>query len=132
MRKRLAHLPPALAVTGIALVVCALVGALSTGRDAAVGGALGAALAAVSFAGSSVVLAWTDIVDRRLIMPVGLLTYVMKFALFGALMYAVTTSGWAGSRAVGWGLMVGTLVWATTQAVWVYRSRIPYVDLTES
>jgi hypothetical protein len=132
VRKRLRHLPPALAASAVALVVVAVAAFLLDGIASAAGVAVGVAIVAFSFVASSLVLAWADIVDRNLILPAGLVTYVLKFALFGVVLYAVGQSAWRGSAGIGAGLIAGTLVWATTQAVWVYRSRIPYVDLTES
>ncbi|MDQ1652665.1 MAG: hypothetical protein QOI35_1865 [Cryptosporangiaceae bacterium] len=132
MRKRLRHLPPALAASAVTLVVFAVAAFLLDGLASAAGVAVGVVIVAFSFVASSLVLAWADIVDRNLILPAGLVTYVLKFALFGVVLYAVGQSGWRGSGGIGAGLIAGTLVWATTQAVWVYRSRIPYVDLTES
>ncbi|MDQ1646658.1 MAG: hypothetical protein QOJ50_2842 [Cryptosporangiaceae bacterium] len=132
MRKRLRHLPPALAASAVTLVVFAVAAFLLDGLASAAGVAVGVVIVAFSFVASSLVLAWADIVDRNLILPAGLVTYVLKFALFGVVLYAVGQSEWRGSAGIGAGLIAGTLVWATTQAVWVYRSRIPYVDLTES
>jgi hypothetical protein len=132
VRKRLRHLPPALLAAAAAVAGCALLGGVLGGATDAAGAAAGAGLAAFSFALSSVVLAWADTVNPRLVMPVGLVTYVLKFAAFGVLLAVVADTGWAGMKAVAAGLIAGTVVWATTQAVWVFRSRIPYVDLTES
>ncbi|MCW2501874.1 MAG: hypothetical protein JWO79_158 [Actinomycetia bacterium] len=132
MRKRLRHLPPALAASAVTLVVFAVAAFLLDGLASAAGVAVGVVIVAFSFVASSLVLAWADIVDRKLILPTGLVTYVLKFTLFGVVLVVVSGTGWAGMKGIGAGLIAGTLVWATTQAVWVYRSRIPYVDLTES
>jgi hypothetical protein len=48
------------------------------------------------------------------------------------LLYVVSRSGWDGLKPLGVGVVVGAMAWVTTQAIWVYRSRIPYVDLTIS
>jgi hypothetical protein len=132
MRHRLRHLPVGLGASGVALVLCAVIGTVIGGPVAGVGAAAGVALAAFSFTLSSVVIAWADVVNPRLILPAGLMTYVLKFALFGWLLYVVGRSGWDGLKPLGVGVVVGAMAWVTTQAIWVYRSRIPYVDLTIS
>jgi hypothetical protein len=85
------------------------------------GFAAGVGLAGASFALSALVIAWTDRVDRRLILPVGLLTYVFKIALIGLMVFAIFRQGWAGFTVMLWGVAAGTAVWITTQAVWTYR-----------
>jgi hypothetical protein len=60
------------------------------------------------------------------------MTYVVKFGLFGLLLYVVGRSGWDGIKPLGLGVAAGAMAWVTTQAIWVYRSRIRYVDLTTS
>jgi hypothetical protein len=132
MRHRLRHLPVGLGASGVALVLCAVIGTVVGGPVAGVGAAAGVALAAFSFTLSSVVIAWADVVNPRLILPVGLMTYVVKFGLFGLLLYVVGRSGWDGIKPLGLGVAAGAMAWVTTQAIWVYRSRIHYVDLTTS
>lgn len=85
------------------------------------GFAAGVGLAGVSFALSALVIAWADLVDRRLILPAGLLTYVFKIVLIGFMVFAVSCQGWAGFTAMLWGLGTGTAVWVATQAVWTYQ-----------
>jgi hypothetical protein len=132
MRKRLLHLNPTLRASALVFVLCVAGGALLRGWSGALGAAAGVLLVVFSYTASSVVIAWTDLVARPMILPVGLMTYLLKFTAFGVLLYVVSESQWDGTPAMAVGIIVGTVTWVTTQAVWVYRSRIPYVDLTES
>lgn len=132
MRKRLIHLPPTLIASAITLVVAVLVGLLGGGVVSAAGAAAGVGLVVFSYTLSSVLIAWTDLVNRPMVLPVGLATYLIKFTAFGGLLYVVNESKWDGAVPMAGGIIAGTVVWVTTQAVWVYRSRIPYVDLTEA
>ena len=85
------------------------------------GFAAGVGLAGASFALSALVIAWTDLVDRRLILPVGLLTYAFKIVLIGLVVFEVARQGWAGFTVMLWGVAAGTAAWVGTQAVWTYR-----------
>jgi len=132
MRKRLKHLPILLIVSAAILVVCVLVGGLSGGLTTALGAAAGVALVVFSYGISSLVIAYTDLHMRPMLLPIGLATYLIKFTAFGGVLVAVNESNWDGAVPMAGGIIAGTVGWVTTQAVWVYRSRIPYVDLTES
>jgi hypothetical protein len=114
MRRRLRHLPSGLIASAVLLVV---------------GAAAGVLLVAASYTVSSLVIAWADAVRPALIMPVGLLTYAVKFTLIGILMWVVAGTGWAGLPAMGVGVIAGALGWTTAQAVWTWRARIPYVEI---
>jgi hypothetical protein len=129
MRLRLRHLPVGLAVSAGLLLVGAVVGGLLRGTPGAVGFGVGVLLVAVSFVIGSAVIAWADIVDRRLILPVGLLTYAVKFSALGLVMFAVADSGWAGMVPLGFGIAAGALAWIITQSVWTWKARILYVDV---
>ena len=100
-----------------------LISALTPHLDSAagLGFAGGVGVAAVSFAFSSLVIAWADLVDRRLILPVGLLTYVLKIVTIGLVVFALARHDWPGFEPLLWGIAVGTATWVSTQAVWAYR-----------
>lgn len=132
MRKRLTIVPPALLASALILAVCVVVGALTGGAMVAVGVAAGVGLVVFSYGISSVIIAWTDLVMRPMLLPVALATYLIKFTAFGGLLYVVTESNWDGAIPMAMGIIAGTVGWVTTQAVWMYRSKIPYVDLTET
>ncbi len=132
MRKRLIHLRPTLLTAAVTLLVAGLVGLLTKGAVGLVGAAAGVLLVIASYTVSSLIIAYTDLHVRPMLLPVGLATYVIKFSAFGLLLFVVTESKWDGALPMAGGIIAGTVVWVATQAIWVYRSRFPYVDLTEA
>jgi hypothetical protein len=129
MGKRLRHLPAGLAASAVLLVVGVLVGWLTQGGAQAAGVAAGIGLVAASFSVSSVVIAWADAIRPALVLPVGLVTYAVKFTVIGLVMAAVSGTGWAGLPAMGVGIIVAALGWTIVQAVWTWRARIMYVEI---
>jgi hypothetical protein len=129
MRTRLRHLPSGLIASAVLLVLGAPVAWLAAGGAAAGGVLAGVALVAASYTVSSVIIAWADSIEPRLIMPVGLMTYVVKFAAIGVVMWTIASTGWSGLPAMGIAIIVTALGWTIAQAVWTWRARIPYVDL---
>jgi hypothetical protein len=129
LRPRLRHLPmPLLAMAALA-VVATLVGGLARGGTGALGAAAGVVLVAASYTASSAVLAWADGVNPRLVLPVGLVTYAVKFLLLGLLMLAVAATGWDGLRPMGFAIVAAALTWSVAQAAWTWRAKIPYVEV---
>jgi hypothetical protein len=129
MTTRLRHLPVGLAASGVLLVVAALTGWLTRGGAAAAGAAAGIALVVVSYVISSVSVAWADSVNPRLVLPVGLGTYAVKFILLGFVLVAVSGTGWAGTTAMGLAIIPGVAVWVGTQVWWALRRGVPYVQV---
>jgi len=129
MKRRLRHLPSGLAASAVLLLVATAVGALLRGGAGASGAAAGVGLVAASYTGSSLVIAWADRVNPRLIMPVGVVTYVLKFTAIGFGMAAVAGTGWAGLPAMGVAIIAAVLAWTGAQAWWTWHARIPYVEL---
>ncbi len=129
MRSGLGHLPVALLVSLAVAVLGALIGWLVAGAAAALGLAAGVLLVAVSYVVSTVVVIWADTVNPRLVLPVGMATYVIKFTLLFFLMLAVVGTGWAGTAPMGIGVIIGVFGW--TAALWwsTLRARNPYLDL---
>jgi hypothetical protein len=120
-RWRVAHLP-LLTAASIALLLCAAsVGFLAGGPPGALGAAGGVAITTVSFTMSTLVIAWTDTVRPALLMPLGLLAYVIKYSLLGVILVFVISSGWPGRTALGWGVVAGVLGWTSMQIWWVTR-----------
>jgi hypothetical protein len=120
-RWRVEHLP-FLTAASFALLLCAAsVGFLTGGATAAVGAAAGVAITTLSFTMSTLVIAWADTVRPALLMPLGLLTYVLKYTLLGVITAAVISSGWPGRTAMGWGVVAGVLGWTSVQIWWVAR-----------
>jgi hypothetical protein len=129
MSWRLAHLPVPLALTGGLLVLAAAVGALLQGRVGAAGAAAGVGVVTGSYLVSTLLVAWADSVDPRLVLPVGLTAYAVKFTLIGVVMAAVTARGWAGLEALGAGVVAGVVVWTTSHVWWLLRHQ-PRLDYT--
>ena len=120
-RWRVEHLP-FLTAASVALLLCeASVGFFAGGAQAALGAAGGVAITTVSFTMSTLVIAWADTVRPALLMPLGLLTYVVKYSLLGVILGAVISSDWPGRTAMGWGVAVGVLGWTSVQIWWVAR-----------
>jgi hypothetical protein len=126
MGKRLRHLPSGLIATAVLLVVGVVAGALLRGGAGAAGAAAGVGLVAASYVIGSLVIAWADSVDPKLILPVGLMTYALKFTLIGVIMAA---SGWPGLVPMGVAVLASALGWIVAQSWWTWHARIAYVEL---
>ena len=120
-RWRVEHLPFLTAASVALLLFAASIGFFSGGRTAAIGAAAGVALTTVSFTMSTLVIAWADTVRPALLMPLGLLAYVVKYTLLGVILAFVISSGWPGRAAMGWGVVAGVLGWTSVQIWWVAR-----------
>ncbi|MFF5226412.1 hypothetical protein [Dactylosporangium sp. NPDC000521] len=132
MRKRLQHLPTALIAMGGLLVAAAPLAWWRDGGTGALGALAGVALVMLSYTVSSLVIAVTDLRARHLLMPVALGTYILKFAIIGVVMWIVAETGWGGLPWLGALVIAGTLIWVAAQAVWVWRAKIPYVEIEPS
>jgi ATP synthase protein I len=99
------------------------------GGAAALGVLAGVVLVAVSYLISSLVVAWVDLVNRAMLLPIGLMTYVLKFTVFGVVMWKVSSTGWAGLRPMGVTVIAATIVWTGAQLWWTLRAKIPYVEV---
>ncbi|WP_018351257.1 hypothetical protein [Longispora albida] len=131
LTRRLNHLPVPLAVTGGALVLAAIIGLVLAGWAGAAGAALGVALVGVSYVVSSVVVAWADAVNPKLTMPAGLGVYAVKFGLLGSSLGAISATGWAGLKPMGFAVIGATLCWTFAHAVWLWKARLPYVEIEQ-
>jgi hypothetical protein len=129
VRPRLRHLPSGLIASAVILVLGVGISASARGGASAAGFALGVGLVAGSFTASSLVIAWADSVSPPLVLPVGLMTYVLKFTVIGLGCAALARTGWPGLPAFGIAVIVGTVAWATAQAWWTWHAKIPYVDV---
>jgi len=120
-RWRIEHLPM-LAATGFALVFCAFTaGYFAGGVTAALGAAGGVFVVAIGATMSTLAIAWADAVRPALVLPVGLMTYVIKFALIALVMLGVASSGWAGGIPMAWGLAAGAVTITAVQVWWISR-----------
>jgi hypothetical protein len=129
VRKRLRHLPTCFVATA-GLLVVGLPAGFAWGRAAGLFGVLaGVALVVVSYLISSLVVAWVDLVARAMLLPVVLLTYVLKFTVFGVVMWTIANTGWAGLRPMGVAVIAATVAWTGAQGWWIMRAKIPYVEI---
>lgn len=128
MTRRLRHLPTTLGATGVVLVVAVVVAWLVGGRTPALGAVAGVGLVLVSHLVSNLVVAWVDMVARHLLLPIVLMTYAFKFAVFGVVMYRVSQAGWAGLPAMGVTIIAATIVWIGAQLYWILHAKLYYVE----
>jgi hypothetical protein len=126
MRERLRHLPVGLVASLVLLIAGTHVAGTVDGPSGALGALLGLLLVVLSFVVSSVVVAWADQVHPKMVLPVGLATYVVKFTLLGIVLVAMPA--WRGLGAFAWLVVTGTLTWVTVQAVWLWRTPMLYVN----
>jgi hypothetical protein len=120
-RWRVEHLP-LLTAASIALLLCAAsVGYLAGGVTDAFAAAAGVAIVTVSYTMSTLVIAWADTVRPALLMPLGLLAYVVKYTLLGVILVFAVESSWTGKAALGWGVVAGVVGWTAVQIWWVTR-----------
>ncbi|TCB95860.1 hypothetical protein E0H26_18055 [Micromonospora zingiberis] len=128
IRARLPHLRlPLLACAALAAVVVPGAAWLRGPTDAA-GVAAGIVLVIVSYLISSISVAWADAVDPKLIMSVGLATYVMKVVILGVVMIAVAATGWPGLPAMGVAIIAAVVVWTGAHLTWALRTPLPTVQ----
>jgi hypothetical protein len=129
VNRRVRHLPIMLAASGALLVLAAVVGWVVQGSDGAIGAASGVAIVAGSFTLSTLVIAWADSIDPKLVLPVGLLTYIVKVLVLGIVLFGMVSGDWGGRTALGLSVMAGVLMWTSLQAWWTWHSKILYVDV---
>jgi hypothetical protein len=129
MMKRLNHLPAQLLAMAIVLVVTVPIALWRDGWTGVAGDAAGVALVTVSYVVSSLVIAWTDLKARHMLLPVAMATYVIKFTFIGLAMWAALNTEWAGLPWMGVAVIVAVIAWMTAHAVWVWRAKIPYVEI---
>jgi hypothetical protein len=116
---RVRHLPLLLGVSAAVVVLAAVVGAVTGGAVAALGAAIGVAIVTASYTVTTVMLAWADAVDPKLILPFGLTLYVTKYTLLGVVMVAVAASGWPGLVPLCMGVAVGVVAWTGAHIWWI-------------
>jgi hypothetical protein len=127
--QRLRHLPTTLGVTGVVLLVAVVVAWLVGGLTPALGAVAGVGLVLVSHLVSNLVVAWVDMVARHMLLPVVLMTYALKFAVFGVVLYRVDQAEWAGLKALGVTVIAATIAWIGAQLYWILHAKIYYVDV---
>ncbi|SCL41452.1 hypothetical protein GA0074692_6325 [Micromonospora pallida] len=130
IRQRLRHLVVPLLSSAVLLVLATAAGWLLDGGPGAVGGAAGVALVTFSYALSSLAIAWADSVHPKMVMSVGLATYITKFMLFGVVMFGLVDGDWGGVRMMAAAMIVATIGWVSAQVWWTFRDHRPQVTTT--
>jgi hypothetical protein len=128
LARRLSHLRPTLLASAVLAIVAGVIGGFTVGSAGAIGAVAGVALVAASYTLSSVVIAWVDIIDPKLIMGVGIGLYVVKFTILGVVLYIISATGWAGVVPMGLAIAGAVFGWTSAQAWWTYHAKILYVD----
>ena len=124
-RWRVAHLPFLSAVSGALLLCAASAGFLSGGSGPALGAATGVLIVTLSCTMSTLVIAWADTVRPALLMPLALLTYIVKYSILGVVLAYGVSTDWTGKSALGWGIVAAVIVWTGVQAWWFTVLRRP-------
>ncbi|MEU4559597.1 hypothetical protein AB0F72_14525 [Actinoplanes sp. NPDC023936] len=120
-RWRVEHLPFLSAVCMALVIFAASAGFFAGGVPDALGAAAGVLIVTMSYSMSTLVIAWADTVRPALLMPLGLLTYTVKYTLLGVILAFGVSSDWEGRTALGLGIVAGVMVWTGVQAWWMYR-----------
>jgi ATP synthase protein I len=120
-------LPHMLAVSGVLAVVAAVVGLVFAGGAGALGAAAGVTFVAVAYALSTLLLEWIERVNRPMMLPAALFTYLAKIVALAVLLGALRP--WAGLKPMVFGVAAAALVWIIAQARWLAKAKILYVDL---
>ncbi|MEV2238672.1 hypothetical protein [Micromonospora sp. NPDC049891] len=128
IRARLPYLRLPLLACAVLAVVAVPTAAVLRGPTGAAGVAAGIALVIVSYLISGLSVAWADAVHPRLIMSVGLVTYVTKIVILGVVMAAVAATGWPGLPDLGVAIIAAVVVWTGAHLTWALRSPLPSVD----
>ncbi|NUS73311.1 MAG: hypothetical protein HOQ05_07890 [Corynebacteriales bacterium] len=114
----LGHLSFGLAALTVTAFAGALIAAKVASAPVGIGFAVGCGIVWFFFSLSSFLIAWADMVNRELIMPIGLGAYLLKICLVGFLVFAISEADWNGFPGLVWGLIVGTGVWMMALIGW--------------
>lgn len=118
---RVRHLRYCLLVCLAVLVVGSLVGLLAAGTDGLFGVAAGVALVVFSYVASTLAIAWADSINPRMVLPVGIGMYIMKFTFFGGLFVLIEDAAWPGSIPMAMGIVAAVIAWTAVQIWWTVR-----------
>lgn len=118
---RLEHLPALTLVSAALVGLAALAGGLARGADGGLGAAAGVGVVAVSHLLTTLLLAWADSVNPRLVLPLGLMAYAAKLSVVGLLLFAVSNSGRPALAPMVAGVVAGVVVWTAAHIWWVIR-----------
>jgi hypothetical protein len=124
-------LKPCFAVAGIAAVIAAVVGWITSGGTGAWAAPAGVALAALGFAGSVWAVAAVEKIDLRLTILMALITYAVKLIVVLLALVAVESIAPDALAPFACGVIGGAVAWLATQVVWTYKAKIPYIELDQ-
>lgn len=122
MNPSLRYLPTCFAVCAVVALVGAPVGWYFRGAAGALGVLSGVTVMALAYLVSALVLVWVDSIDRRLLLPIAMMTYILKIVMLGAVAFAANRAGWPGlfPMAVSAGVVI--ILWPLAQLWWTLRS----------
>ena len=119
MSTGLRHVPFCLAVSGLVGVVAAPIGWFSLGPAGAAGAAAGVAIMTMAYLISAVVIVWVDAIDRKLLLPIALLTYLLKIVMLGAVGFSAKQAGWPGLMPMAVSAAAVIILWPLAHLWWV-------------
>lgn len=122
MNTGLRHVPLCLAVSGLVGVVAAPIGWFAVGAAGALGAAVGVAIMALAYLISAVVIVWVDAIDRRLLLPIVMLTYILKIVMLGAVGFSAKQAGWPGLMPMAVSAAAVIILWPLAHLWWVLRA----------
>ncbi|WP_030157661.1 hypothetical protein [Glycomyces sp. NRRL B-16210] len=131
MSRSKGFLKPCFAVAGIAAALAAVLGGIFAGGTGAWAAPTGVALVALGFAGSVWAVAAAEKIDLRLTLVMALVTYAVKLMIVFAALAAVKSHAPEALTPFAYGIIGGALAWLGTQAVWAYKAKIPYIELSD-
>jgi hypothetical protein len=111
------------AVAGVAALVAGLVG----GWADAAGVLVGAAVVAMFFIASGVVVAWAGRINDTFTLPAALGMFFVKAIVLFGILNALPEDGWLDRLTMAWAVIVGALLWSGVQLRWVWTRPIYYV-----
>ncbi|MGH2602956.1 MAG: hypothetical protein ACRDJ9_26660 [Dehalococcoidia bacterium] len=117
----LGHVPLCLAVSGVVAAVAAAIGWLTLGAPGVLGALAGAAVMASAYLVSALVIVWVDAIDRRLLLPIAMLTYILKIVMLGVVGFAAKQAGWPGLMPMAITAGVVIVLWPLAQLRHVLR-----------
>lgn len=128
LAKRLTFVPFMLGVSAVVAVVAPLVAYFTVSPAAALGVLAGVGLVVVSYLLSSLVIAWADSINPKMVLSVGLLMYGVKFTVLFLVLAVIAQTGWAGLKPMAIGIGIAAIAWTVGHAWWLWHARIPYID----
>jgi ATP synthase protein I len=112
-------------------VALALSGALG-GVRGLVSSAVGLLLVGSFFLISMVLVERANTVGPALTLPVALTVYGVKVVILGAIVFGTDAVSHMSAPAFCWTVVGATLAWLISHAVGIWRTRMPYVVITET